>query len=238
MCDAGFLPTVTTSHWQQRTSVLTRFSWFLAAIFCSSSAPFFMYLTSSTGLILYSSEWQKKGGIYYNAEKCQQSQSHVLDPCSCSLYSGSSGTIWKKHARASWVPLSRCPALSAPQTLSSEHILDKKEALPLLEVSRIQTHGKTSHIRRLGRMSSFIPGDALSRVPRAEISALCSHLSFSPLSNTVLLLMFMTIELYWWSNKTNWKLNFFFLRALTLNSNSLHAWASWVSFRRCPAITI
>lgn len=70
--------------------------------------------------------------------------------------------------------------MSAPQTLSSEQILDKKEALPLLEVSRIQTHGKTSHIRRLGRMSSFIPGDSLSRVPGAEISALCSHLSFSP----------------------------------------------------------
>lgn len=139
---------------------------------------------------------KKGGGIYYNAEKCQQSQSHVLDPCSCSLYSGSSGTIWKKHARASWVPLSRCPALSAPQTLSSEHILDKKEVLPLLEVSRIQTHGKTSHIRRLGRMSSVIPGDSLSRVPGAEISALCWHLSFSPLSDTVLLLMFMTIELY------------------------------------------
>lgn len=140
-----------------------------------------MYLTSSTGLILYSSEWQKKGGgIYYNAEKCQQSQSRVLDPYSCSLYNGSSGTIWKKHARASWIPPSRCPALSAPQTLSSEHILDKKEALPLLEVSRIQTHGKTLHIRRLGRMSSFIPGDFLSRVPGAEISALSSHLSFSP----------------------------------------------------------
>lgn len=29
-------------------------------------------------------------------------------------------------------------------------------------------------------MSSFIPGDSLSQVPGAEISALCSHLSFSP----------------------------------------------------------
>lgn len=108
-----------------------------------------MYLTSSTGLILYSSKRQKKkkGEEFTTmAEKCQPKQSHTLDPFSCSLYfpCGSSGTIWKKHACVSWVLSSRCSALSAPQTLDSEETLDQTGSFPSKRLWNPDTLGSTT----------------------------------------------------------------------------------------------
>ena len=93
---------VTKIHCYTRNAVLTKFSWFLAAIFCSSSAPFFMYLTSSTGLILYSSECQKQKRhsiIFFimveSVSKKSQTAQFVRAFFPVALIYGSFETIWK-----------------------------------------------------------------------------------------------------------------------------------------------
>lgn len=194
-----------------------------------------MYLTSSTGLILYSSEWQKKGGgIYYNAEKCQQSQSHGLDPCSCRVWdnleeacTGHLGSL-----RVGALPCLHRRPYPVSIYWIRRRLFHCWKSLESRHMGKHHTSGDWGECLPLS-LETLCP-----ECPEQKFQLYVRTLVSPPLSNTVLLLMFMTIELYWWTNKTNWKLNFFFLRALTLNSNSLHAWAYWVSFRRYPAITI